>query len=78
MPIKQTELEQLLCAAFPDASITIEDMAGDDDHYAAVIASPTFQGKTRLEQHRMVQQAVEGYDIHALSIRTSASNNSSS
>lgn len=70
MPIKQNELEEVLKKHFPDADITIEDLAGDDEHYAVIIATPVFAGKSRVEQHRMVQDAVKDKDIHALSIRT--------
>lgn len=70
MPIEQKELEGLLRNAFPDAEITIEDLAGDNDHYSATVVSNAFSGKSRIEQHRMVQEAVSGKDIHALQIKT--------
>ncbi len=70
MPITRTELESLLCGSFPEARVTLEDLAGDNDHWSVTIASPLFQGKSRLEQHRMVQEAVNGRNIHALAIKT--------
>jgi len=72
MPISQTELHDLLHDAFPDASIEIQDLAGDDDHWSTTIKCPSFHGKSRIEQHRAVQSAVAGRDIHALAIKTSA------
>ena len=70
MPITEHALRSLLETHFPEASIALEDMAGDDDHWSATIISPVFAGKTRIEQHRMVQNAVNGWDIHALAIKT--------
>lgn len=75
MPIKQTELERLIREAFPDATFTVKDLAGDDDHYALEIVSAQFQGKSRIEQHKMVHAALQGYvggTLHALSVKTSA------
>ena len=70
MPIAQTDLESLLQDHFPNATIEIKDLAGDNDHYAATIISDVFVGKSRIEQHKMVQEAVKDRDIHALSIKT--------
>ena len=64
-------MEELLKASFPDADIAIEDLAGDNDHWKVSITSPSFSDISRIEQHRMVQDAVKGHDIHALSIKTS-------
>lgn len=70
MPITKTDLESALRARFPEADIALTDMAGDNDHWQATITSAIFKGKSRLEQHRMVQDAVKGHDIHALAITT--------
>jgi stress-induced morphogen len=70
MPITKTELEATLLDAFPDATLTLNDEAGDNDHWNAVIVSKAFEGKGRLECHRMVHKAVEEKTIHALSFKT--------
>lgn len=70
MPITKTDLESALRAGFPDADIVLVDMAGDNDHWQAAVTSAMFSGKSRIEQHRMVQAAVKGHDIHALAITT--------
>lgn len=70
MPITHDDLNQALERAFPGASIAIEDLAGDNDHWAVSITSPVFTGLTRIAQHRKVQEAVASHDIHALSIKT--------
>lgn len=74
MPMKAGEIEQLLRTAFPDAKIEISDVAGDGDHYAAIVVSSLFEGKSRLQQHQMVYQALQGKmgeDLHALALQTS-------
>jgi stress-induced morphogen len=66
-------LEDLLRAAFPDADIAIQDLAGDGDHYKATIRSAAFAGKGRVAQHQMVYAAlgpVMGGDLHALALET--------
>ncbi len=70
MPIREQDLHARLESAFPDATIAIRDLAGDNDHWEVTIVSPVFAGKTRIAQHRLVQDAVAGEDIHALSIKT--------
>ena len=72
MPIEIGELEALLRDNFPDAEVEIEDLAGDNDHYAVTVVSSAFEGKSRIEQHKMVQKVVEDRNIHALSIKTKA------
>jgi stress-induced morphogen len=75
MAMTANELEALLRAAFPDADIEIKDLAGDGDHYKAVIRSPAFAGKPRVAQHQMVYAALKGKmggDLHALALETSA------
>jgi stress-induced morphogen len=67
------ELENLLREAFPDADLRIDDLAGDGDHYRAVIRSDAFQGKTRVTQHQMVYAALKGRmggELHALALET--------
>jgi stress-induced morphogen len=69
------ELENRLRAAFPDAEITIDDLAGDGDHYRARIVSAAFKGLPRVRQHQMVYQALGGRvggELHALALETSA------
>lgn len=73
MPMPSSEIEDLLRHAFPDADIDITDLAGDGDHYKAVIASAAFAGKTRLAQHQLVYGALKGKmggDLHALVLET--------
>ena len=70
MPITKTELDIALRAGFPEAEIAITDLAGDNDHWAVELRSTVFAGKSRITQHRMVQEAVAHHDIHALSIKT--------
>jgi stress-induced morphogen len=75
MPIPVAELEADLRAAFPDAEIAIEDLAGDGDHYRARIVAPAFSGLTRVRQHQLVYAALKGKmggALHALALETSA------
>lgn len=71
MPIAKSKLEQLMKDAFPEASIEVRSLTGDEDHYEVTVKATEFLGKSRIVQHKMVQEAVKGYDIHALSIKTS-------
>lgn len=69
------EIEALIKAALPDASVTIEDLAGDGDHYAATVVSAAFTGKSRVQQHQIVYAALQGRmggELHALALQTSA------
>ena len=70
MAISYDDLYTALEQHFPDSTVEVEDLRGDDDHYAATIISADFAGKSRIEQHRMVQNAVAAFDIHALAIKT--------
>jgi stress-induced morphogen len=73
MAMQAAEIERLIKEAFPDAEVTITDLAGDNDHYAAMIASSAFKGKTRVQQHQMVYDALKGRMggvLHALSLQT--------
>ena len=73
MAIDAGEIERLIKAGFPDAQIRIDDLRGDGDHYAATIISAAFKGKTRVQQHQMVYQALQGRvgnELHALALQT--------
>jgi stress-induced morphogen len=70
MPITQQELQHTLQTAFPQATIAIQDLAGDNDHWSATIICPTFQGLNRIARHRLVQTAVAEKNIHALQLTT--------
>jgi stress-induced morphogen len=75
MPISSQSLEAELRAAFPDADIAIDDLAGDGDHYRARIVSTSFSGLTRVRQHQLVYAALKGKvggELHALALETSA------
>jgi stress-induced morphogen len=68
------EIEALLREAFPDADIDIVDLAGDGDHYKAVVRSAAFAGKSRVAQHQLVYAALKGRmgsQLHALALETS-------
>jgi len=69
------EIERLIKEALPDARVTIEDLRGDGDHYAALVVSASFKGKSRVQQHQLVYQALRGRmgnELHALALQTSA------
>lgn len=73
MAMEANEIEQMIRAALPDATVTIEDLRGDGDHYAALVVSGAFKGKTRVQQHQMVYEALRGRmggQLHALSLQT--------
>jgi stress-induced morphogen len=75
MAMTANEIESLIKAAFPDAEVTITDLAGDNDHYAAMVKSKAFKGKSRVQQHQMVYDALKGRMggvLHALSLQTAA------
>ena len=74
MGMKANEIENLIRLGIPDAVVTIEDLRGDGDHYAAHVTSASFEGKTRIQQHQMVYQALQGRmgsELHALALHTS-------
>lgn len=74
MPMQASEIEQLIQEALPDAQISIRDLAGDGDHYAAEVTSESFRGKTRVQQHRLIIDALQGKmgeELHALALQTS-------
>jgi stress-induced morphogen len=73
--MSQPDLEAVLREGFPDATIEIEDLAGDGDHYKARIVSKTFAGLPRVRQHQLVYAALKGKmggELHALALETSA------
>jgi len=75
MPMPASEIERLIREALPDATVTIDDLRGDGDHYAAHVVSASFKGKTRVQQHQMVYQALKGRmgnELHAMALQTSA------
>ncbi len=75
MAMPAEDIEELIRAAFPDAKIEVRDLAGDGDHYAATVVSEAFRGKSRVQQHQMVYQALKGNmggALHALALQTSA------
>ena len=75
MPMAQADLEAALRDAFPDGTITIDDLAGDGDHYKARIVAPAFAGLTRIKQHQLVYAALKGKmggELHALALETAA------
>ena len=75
MAMAAENIERLIKARFPDARVEIQDLAGDGDHYAATVVSEAFRGKSRVEQHKMVYEALEGQmggALHALALRTAA------
>ena len=75
MPMDAAEIESLIKKALPDAEVDIRDLAGDGDHYAATVISEAFRGKSRVQQHQIVYQALQGNmggELHALALTTSA------
>jgi stress-induced morphogen len=71
--MEAAEIERLIKESVPDARITIEDLRGDGDHYGALVVSAAFKGKTRVQQHQMVYQALQGKmggELHALALQT--------
>jgi stress-induced morphogen len=68
-----SDIEALIRAALPDAHVTIEDLAGDGDHFAATVTSDAFRGLPRVKQHQLVFQALGGRmggELHALALQT--------
>ena len=78
MAMTAAEIKELILKSFPDAKVTIDDLRGDGDHYAAQIVSEQFRGLTRVQQHKMVYSAMDGKmgnELHALALNTSAPKN---
>lgn len=77
MAMAAADIEALICASLPDAVVTITDLAGDGDHYAAHVVSAAFAGKPRILQHKLVYAALGdrmGGVLHALQLTTAAPN----
>ena len=75
MAMAAGEIETLIREGIPGAEVTIEDLRGDGDHYLAGVVSEAFRGKSRVQQHQMGYQALQGRmgnDLHALALQTSA------
>jgi stress-induced morphogen len=73
MAMPAAEIEALIRAALPDAEVAIEDLAGDGDHYLARVTSSAFAGKSRIQQHKLVYEALGGRmggELHALQLMT--------
>lgn len=73
MTIKKEELETMITKAFPEAKVEIIDLAGDNNHYSLIITSNRFSGISRIDQHKMVYEALDGKmgnELHALTIKT--------
>ena len=74
MPMDEKEIVRLIKEKLPDADVSIRDLAGDGDHYAATVVSETFRGKSRVQQHQLVYEALRGNmggALHALALQTS-------
>jgi stress-induced morphogen len=73
MPMAASDIERLIRARIPDAEVTIRDLAGDGDHYAATVIAESFRGKSRVQQHQIVYEALKGEmggKLHALALQT--------
>ena len=73
MGLKIEEIKKLIKASIPDAEISIQDLAGDNNHYSATIKSKIFSGKSKIEQHKLVYKALKGKmgnELHALALKT--------
>ena len=74
MPMDAATIEEMIKEAFPDATVKINDLRGDGDHYAAHVVSEQFRGKSRVQQHQLVYKALKGRmgnELHALALQTS-------
>ncbi len=66
-------IEELIIQSIPDAKVTIEDLRGDGDHYSAIVVSKSFDGKSMIQQHKMVYESLKGKmgnELHALELKT--------
>ena len=73
MSLKLEEIKKLIKEAMPDAEVTIQDVAGDENHYSATIKSKIFTGKSKIDQHKLVYKALKGKmgnELHALALNT--------
>lgn len=74
MPMEASDISRMIREAIPDATVTIRDLAGDGDHFAAEVVAESFRGKSRVQQHQMVYEALKGNMggmLHALALQTS-------
>ena len=77
MPIEQKKLEILIADKFPDSKILVEDLAGDNNHYSVTIESSKFNGLSRIQQHQLVYQSLDGLmdaELHAMQLKTKGTN----
>ena len=75
MPMTKESIEELIIQSIPDAKVSIEDLRGDGDHYSATVISKSFDGKSKVDQHKMVYESLQGKmgnDLHALVLKTKA------
>ena len=73
MPLSKEDLEKYIKNSIPDSTVIIEDLRGDGNHYSATVISKSFEGKTKIEQHKMVYNSLEGRmgnELHALMLKT--------
>ena len=73
MPIEQIKLEELIKNKFPSADIRVEDLAGDNNHYSVSIESSLFNGLSRIQQHQLVYESLDGLmdnELHAMQLKT--------
>ena len=77
MPIEQKKLENLIAEKFPESKILVEDLAGDNNHYSVTIESSKFNGLSRIQQHQLVYQSLDGLmdaELHAMQLKTKGTN----
>ncbi|WP_432199645.1 BolA/IbaG family iron-sulfur metabolism protein [Erythrobacter sp. W53] len=75
MPMNGADIERMITEALPGASVEMTDLAGDNDHWAAKVIAPQFGGKSRVQQHKLVYEALGGRmggELHALQLTTQA------
>lgn len=73
MSMTKDNIEELIIQSIPDAKVTIEDLRGDGDHYSAIVVSKSFDGKSMIQQHKMVYESLKGKmgnELHALELKT--------
>lgn len=75
MAMTAQQIQSMIMDALPDATVTIDDLRGDGEHYAATVISPSFDGMSRVQQHQTVYSALQGRmgaELHALQLKTSS------
>ena len=73
MAMTKDNIEELIKQSIPDAKVIIEDLRGDGDHYSAIVVSKSFDGKSMIQQHKMVYESLQGKmgnELHALVLKT--------